>query len=118
MITMENAIEIAERDNNMPQAIHEKIKMNFKASGKEGILSYIELKSPVVGEVTIEGVNYFEITFLKGDISWQQLSSDLRKVEVFYDGVINDDSTAKCLVNKQNGDFKYTGSCDIGLENK
>lgn len=115
-VSKEEAVKIAKENNNLPQAIHEKIRINFKNEGKVGILSFIELESPIVEEVTIDGMDYFQITFLKGDISWQQLNRDSKEIEVYYDGFIDSDSLAKCLVNKENGKFEYIGFCNIGLE--
>lgn len=113
-IDAEKAIAIAIKNKNMPQAIHIKVISNFKAKGKSGILSYIEFASPVVTDVHIDGVEYFQVTFLEGEISFQQLSDDHKEIEIYFDDQIYDDGLAKCLINKKNGAFKYIGICDIG----
>lgn len=115
-VDAEEAVIIAMKDENMPQAIHNKIKSNFIAKGKAGILSYISFESPIVTDVKINDVEYFQITFLKGEISWQQLSNDWKKTEIYYDGVICDDILAKCLVNKETATFEYIGVCNIGIQ--
>lgn len=109
------AIEIAKK--KMPQAIHECVIQNFKKESKVGILSFIELSNPKVEEVVVDDEQYFEIIFMKGDLSWQELSSDYKEVDIYFDGEIEDDKLAKCLINKKSGKFKYIGECDLGPVN-
>ena len=98
-ITKEKAIEIAKK--KLPQAIHECVIENYKKEGKVGVLSFIELNNPQVEEVIVNNEQCFEIIFMGGDISWQELSSDYEEVNMFVDGEIEDDKLAKCLINKK-----------------
>ena len=111
-ITKEEAIKIAKK--KLPQAIHECVIENFKKKGKAGILSFIELLSPKITELSIEGEEYFEVIFVEGDLSWQELSSDYKEVYEYLDGEIRDEKLAKCLISKKTGEFKYIGECKLG----
>jgi hypothetical protein len=115
-LTRYEAVKIASKDKNLPQSIHKEVIKRFEDKGKFGILSFISLEKAIIKEVVIDNVEYYEITFIEGDMSYQEINYKTGEPLCYYDGQIADDLTAKCLINKKNKKFKYIGTCNIGIE--
>lgn len=121
-ITQEEAIEKVKLNVNLPQAIHMKIMANFKNNNRLGILSYIAFEKPIIKEVKIDDVEYFEVAFEWVDISWQEINPESLEIDIFFDGEAEGENgveLTKSLINKNTGEFKYIGNCryaekDIG----
>ncbi len=116
-ITQEEAIEKAKLDANLPKNIHMKIVDNFKKRNSLGILSYIDFKKPIIKEVKIDDIEYFEVAFEWVDISWQEVNSKTFEIDIFFDGKAEGEDgveLTKSLINKNTGEFKYIGNCSYG----
>ena len=115
-LTRYEAVKIASKDKNLPQSIHKGVMKNFKDKGRFGILSFISLEKAIIKELVIDNVEYYEIAFVEGDISYQEIDYKTGEPLCYYDGKIDDDLIAKCLINKKNKKFIYTGTCNIEIE--